>query len=226
MLQKQSSVITRMNSLRKLLLALVVAVLAWLLIPIARISALSHLILAWDIFCVVSLSLNWLTFYTTPVHEIRQQAPVQDDGRLIIFFLVLIATSASMLAVISLMRTQAQAPEGEAMRLAITLCCMIASWLLVHSIFTLRYAHLYYDDHPKDPSTHAGGLNFPGEEQPDFVDFAYFSLTLGMTFQVSDVEISSRRIRRLALWHSFIAFSYNATVIALTVNVIAGLTHQ
>jgi len=214
-----------MNSMQKILISLGLAVIAFFVIPSANLTHLSHLILSWDVFCIISLTLNWITFYTTPVHEIRRQAPIQDDGRIIIFFLVLIATSASMLAVISLMRTQAQAPEGGAFRLAITLCCMIASWLLVHSIFTLRYAHLYYDDHPADPNTHAGGLSFPEEPKPDFVDFAYFSLTLGMTFQVSDVEITSRKIRRLALWHSFIAFSYNATVIALTVNIIAGLIH-
>jgi uncharacterized membrane protein len=82
---------------------------------------------------------------------------------------------------------------------------------------------MYYAEHRLMPGTNAGGLDFPGEAKPDFVDFAYFSFVLGMTFQVSDVSISSKKIRRMVLWHSLISFGYNAVIIALTINVIAGL---
>ena len=100
---------------------------------------------------------------------------------------------------------------------------MILSWSLVHTIFAVRYAHMYYADHETQSGKYAGGLEFPDENKPDFVDFAYFSFVLGMTFQVSDVSITSRKIRRMVLWHSLISFGYNAVIIALTINVIAGL---
>lgn len=103
---------------------------------------------------------------------------------------------------------------------------MFLSWFVVHTIFTTRYAHMYYSDHETKEETYAAGLDFPQDFEPDFVDFAYFSFTLGMTFQVSDVQISSNRIRRLALWHALLSFGYSATIIALSVNIISGLTQK
>jgi len=93
--------------------------------------------------------------------------------------------------------------------------------LLIHTSFTLRYAHIFYGDHETKPNMHAGGLDFPGDALPDYLDFAYFSFVLGMTFQVSDVQITSRRFRRLALLHGMISFVFDTTMIALTINILA-----
>lgn len=100
---------------------------------------------------------------------------------------------------------------------------LLLSWVLVHTIFTLRYAHIFYANHKEDKTKHAGGLVFPEEPHPDYIDFAYYSFTIGMTFQVSDVTVTSKDLRRLTLFHSLIAFAFNTIVVALTVNVIAGL---
>ena len=96
------------------------------------------------------------------------------------------------------------------------------------SLFTIRYAHLYYNvPHKKkrdaNEKNFARGLLFPGSEAPDFMDFAYFSFVLGMTFQVADVSITGRGIRRLALLHGFLSFVYNTAIIALSINIISGL---
>jgi uncharacterized membrane protein len=99
---------------------------------------------------------------------------------------------------------------------------MVFSWFLIHTIFTLRYAHIYYGDHPSTPEKYHGGLSFPDDATPEYIDFAYFSFVLGMTFQVSDVDITSKRFRKLALWHSLLSFGFNTIMIALTINVIAG----
>ncbi len=93
---------------------------------------------------------------------------------------------------------------------------------MVHTMFTFHYAHIYYDDDENNAAHHAGGLEFP-KEKPDYLDFAYFSFVIGMTFQVSDVEISARLIRRVALLHGLLAFLLNTFVVALTINLIAGL---
>lgn len=216
--------LNRLNALQKLVISLVLGGVVYIIIPFRTSSTLPHLIFSWDVFCLCLLVLSWITFYVTPPQQIREQARRQDDSRVVIFFLVLVATCISMLAVILILISKAATPEDKALQLPVAIACMFLSWALVHSIFASRYAHLYYADHKIKKDTNAGGLDFPGEPHPDFVDFAYFSFTLGMTFQVSDVEISSRTIRRLALWHGLIAFGYNATIIALTVNVVAGLT--
>ena len=88
----------------------------------------------------------------------------------------------------------------------------------------MHYAHAYYCDHGDDNDGYEGsGLRFPGEKAPDFLDFAYFSFVIGMTFQVSDVEISSRRIRRLALVHGLLSFLFNTLILALSINLVSGL---
>ena len=100
---------------------------------------------------------------------------------------------------------------------------MVFSWFLIHTIFTLRYAHIFYGDNEERPHTHAAGLKFPGDKNPDYFDFAYFAFVLGMTFQVSDVQITSNKLRRMAMWHGLLSFGYNTIMIALTINLIAGL---
>jgi len=98
------------------------------------------------------------------------------------------------------------------------------SWVLVHTLFTFHYANMYYfklNDHKSDEAS----LIFPGKAKPDYLDFAYFSFVIGMTFQVSDVEIASQRIRRIALIHGLLSFTLNTFVVALTINLIAALKH-
>jgi uncharacterized membrane protein len=94
----------------------------------------------------------------------------------------------------------------------------------VHRVFSLRYAHTFYGDND-DPRTeeHAGGLIFPGHRAPDYMDFAYFSFVIGMTFQVSDVVIVSCKFRQLVLLHSALAFGFNTIILALAINTVLGL---
>jgi uncharacterized membrane protein len=97
--------------------------------------------------------------------------------------------------------------------------------VLVHTLFVFRYAHLYYQSRPKGKAQdkYLEGLEFPEEDEPDYLDFSYFSFVIGMTFQVSDVTISSKQIRRLALLHGLISFAFNTVIVALSINVISGM---
>lgn len=214
--------IKRLSAVQKLGIALATGIVVSLL-PLAG-SPMLHIVAGWDAFCLVQLLLWWVTFYNTPPKDIRTEAGKQDESRYVVFALVLAATCISMLAVVTLLTDKSTVNTSDYLPLALALGCMVLSWILLHTIYTLRYAHMYYADDKDDTGTHAGGLLFPEEPHPDFIDFAYFSFILGMTFQVSDVSICSRKLRRLALWHSLLSFAYNATIIALTVNVIAGLT--
>ena len=100
---------------------------------------------------------------------------------------------------------------------------MISSWALVHTVYGLRYAHAFYGD-SDEPGVHqhAGGLIFPGDRPPDYFDFAYFSFVVGMTCQVSDVQITSRRMRRITLIHSVLSFGFNTLILALLINIRVG----
>jgi uncharacterized membrane protein len=102
---------------------------------------------------------------------------------------------------------------------------IIASWMLVHTIFAIHYAHEYYQPKqtPNDCDTDSSGLDFPDDIEPDYWDFLYFSFVIGMTSQVSDVQVTSRTMRRLSLIHGILSFFFNTTILAMTINLIAGL---
>jgi len=207
----------------KLLTCFIIGTAVFFIFPLEKADSLSRIMLAWDSFCLCLLTLYWIIFFTTRPAQIRVLAPKEDPSRIVIFFITLIATSASMLAVVLLLTAEKQSDYLKLIHLLVAVPGSVFSWGLVHSAFAARYAHLYYDDDESNTGKHAGGLDFPNEERPDFIDFAYFSFVLGMTFQVSDVAISSRRLRRLALWHGLISFAYNVVIIALTINIVAGL---
>ena len=129
---------------------------------------------------------------------------------------------ASLLAVVLLLGAlQGAAPAVKWLHVVLALLAVLSSWLLVHTVFTLRYAHLYYDG---DPGEEAGGLDFPGDtKEPDYLDFAYFAFTIGMTAQTSDVAVSTQPMRLLTLLHGVLSFFFNTAVVALSINGLAGL---
>lgn len=212
----------KIHALAKLLICLAIAIVVYFLVQIEHIDILSHIMIGWDTFSFCLILMTWITFGITKSEEIREQAKVEDSSRTLIFFVVLIATLASFLAVLLLLVTKHEFKNTQSAHLIVAITGMILSWFLIHTIFTLRYAHLFYGDDETNPKTHAGGLEFPGDKKPNYLDFAYFSFVLGMTFQVSDVQITSKHLRRMAMWHGLISFGYNTVMIALTINVIAG----
>lgn len=109
---------------------------------------------------------------------------------------------------------------GGVLGLMLASVSLLLSWLFMNTMFALHYAHAYYGDDQHNKAR--GGLEFPGEKDPDYWDFAYFAMVVGMTFQVSDVQICDRRLRHIALLHSVIAFFFNVVIIAITVNIVAG----
>ncbi|MEO7264821.1 MAG: DUF1345 domain-containing protein [Ferruginibacter sp.] len=215
------NIFEKLHAIHKIIICLILSVVAYLLTDIKNINPLTRLMISWNVFSLCLLVLEWFTFKITTHAEIRKKASKEDSSRLVIFIIILISTCASFLAVVLLLISKDQSTQ--ALDLPVAIIGMLFSWLLVHTIFTIRYAHIYYSDNKDKPSTHTGGLDFPGEDQPTYLDFAYFSFVLGMTFQVSDVQITSRRLRKLALLHGILSFGFNTVIVALTINVIAGL---
>lgn len=211
----------KINSFQKFLICLGIAVIVYFLINIKNSDSLAHLMIGWDTFSVCMIVMSYITFKITNSKQIREQAKTQDPKSTIIFIVVVVSTLAGFLAVLILIISKKEG-NHDAWRIPLAVGGMLLSWILIHVIFTLRYAHIYYGDHETKPNIHAGGLDFPGDEKPEYPDFAYFSFVLGMTFQVSDVQITSKRIRKLALIHGLLSFGFNTIMIALTINLIAG----
>ncbi len=174
-------------------------------------------IMAWDIGVTTYLVLALTLFITEDADRVEEVAEAQSEGQWTIFWLTLGATIASLAAILnefSLMKSLA--PEAKSFHVLLVVITLFMSWLLTHVTFTFRYAHEYYG-----PSQ--GGLSFPNQNRPDFLDFFYYSIVLGMTFQVSDVQITARRFRHLATVHGLLSFLFNTVILALTVNLSSGL---
>jgi uncharacterized membrane protein len=149
------------------------------------------------------------------VNHIRRRAALQDEGRFTILVLVVACALASLIAILAELSSANRQPA----QLALAGVTILLSWAFMHTIFALHYAHEYYGE----KAAKGGGLSFPGEETPDYWDFVYFSLVIGMTSQVSDVAVTSRPLRRLAAAHGVVSFIFNVTLLALMVNIAAGI---
>lgn len=207
----------KIHSIEKLVVCIIIGLIAFLLA--FHTDGLTRIMIGWDLFSLSMIVIFWITFGVTNSTEIRSQTRLQDPRPTIVFILVLIATTASITAII-LMITLRDSNHGTSnWQVPVAIFGMVLSWILVHTLFTLRYAHIYYGNDVDNPTNHAGGLQFPNDKRPEYLDFAYFSFVLGMTFQVSDVPITSKAIRRLVLFHSLISFAYNTIMIALVINV-------
>ena len=180
----------------------------------------TDIIAAWDTFAFCVLAAAWLTILITPQRMLRARAQEEDFGRTMIFVFVVVAACASLFAVGFLVSVG----SGHGGHLLLGLATVILSWSLIQTVFGLHYAHGFYGDSDQPGERrHAGGLLFPGERMPDYFDFAYFSFVIGMTCQVSDVQITSHRMRRLALLQSVLAFGFNTIILALLINTVFSL---
>lgn len=178
------------------------------------------MIVAWDTFAFFVLVLAWVVILKTPQTRLRGHAKAQDVSQLLISVCVVVGASVALFAVGFLLGPHKTGPQPHlTVHLMLTLGTVIFSWTLVHTVFGLRYAHVFYGD-SDDPveARHAGGLTFPDKRLPNYFDFAYYAFVIGMTCQVSDVQITSRKMRRLTLLHSVLSFGFNTVILALTVS--------
>jgi uncharacterized membrane protein len=217
--------VDRLNRGRRLLLSTVLGGLVFYLTKKPGEAAVPFLY-GWICFAGTSLFFSWVTILLQHPKQTGKIAQEQDENLLTVFLIVVSASFISLFAVVVLLSTQPTANKiGFSLHIVLSLVAIVLSWLLIHSVFIIRYAHLYYQETTNTElgNNYAGGLQFPGDELPDFLDFAYFAFLLAMTFQTADVNITGRKIRRLALVHSLLSFVYNTTIIALIINILSGL---
>jgi uncharacterized membrane protein len=186
---------------------------AALAIPSSAGSAL-RLVAGWDVAVTALLCIAWWIIVRADCNETCRRAAAEDPGRSAVWGLVIFASGMSFFAAAVALREAKQLSHGESVLLiGLSLYAVVSAWTATHTAYTLRYAHLYYGG---DDS--GMGLTFPGGEQPSDMDFAYFSFCVGICYQVSDVSITSSRIRRAVLGHSCVSFAYNTVVLALALN--------
>jgi uncharacterized membrane protein len=177
----------------------------------------------WDLCAVVYLGLAWKVIVTTDARDTRVRARTQDVGAHAIFVLVMIAAFAATAAIAVLLGgAKDLALWPKLADVALTVVALIASWLLIHTLYAFHYARRFYA-HPDDPDAEPRGLDFPGGGNPDYLDFAYYAFVVGMTSQVSDVSINARHMRRLTLIHGIVSFVFNIAVLALAINILVSI---
>ena len=215
----------RLDAHYRLMMALGVSAIVFFLLN-GKMSAPALILVTWIGCALTVIILNWIIIFSSHPMEVRKIAKLQDSSRTFLFLFITAAAVISLGAIVYLLKSTKGLPEaGKNAHILLAIGAVVISWFLLHTIFTLRYAHLYYDpDTDIDGETKAvGGLQFPGKDQPDYLDFVYFSFIVGMTFQVSDVNITSRRIRRVCLAHALMSFAFNTAILALSINVVSGL---
>jgi len=190
--------------------------------PLPPWPPLTRSILGWDIGATTFLVLTLLLFAARRPEQMAADAEAQEEGQWTVFWVMLLGTVFSFGALSGEFSGLKDMPAYErGLHVALVGATLLLSWLLAHTVFAFRYAHEWYDRDGQGKLK--GGLQFPSDDQPDYFDFLYFSIVIGMTFQVSDVQITSRMLRRLATLHGLVSFLFNTVIIALTVNIAAGL---
>jgi uncharacterized membrane protein len=175
----------------------------------------TRLIVGWDLGVILYLVLSSRVAAHASIATIRQRAAINDDGAIA---LLVLATAAALASLAAVLAELGHAPGRY--QVALGLGTILLSWAFMHWIFALHYAREFYG---AAGDKRSGGLVFPGNQEPDYWDFLYYSLVVAMTAQVSDVQVTSKAIRRLTTVHGVVSFFFNVAVLALTVNIVSSL---
>jgi uncharacterized membrane protein len=216
----ESHLLDPQRSSARLVVALVMGSIGWFASAAFGLAWITRALIAGDLAGLTLFGLAaWIIVRATS-EQTRARAAAEDSGRKWVWVIVLIASTFAMFAATIVTRQAKALAHAEAtLVLALAIASAVLAWLLTHTVFTLRYAHLYY----RGGLDREGGIEFPhaGDDplDPDDLDFAYFAFTIGMCFQVSDAEVSDRGIRRTTLAHAILSFVYNTGIIALVLNV-------
>lgn len=215
-------------SVIRLLVALAVGAALALLLPMT-LPVMLRVLSGWCATALVFLAWAWVVMLRVDGPGTRRLATREDDSRPVSRLLVLLGSIASLPGTgFALSETQRLEDAGRTtLSLVLTgvaVLNVVLSWLLIHTEYTLHYARLYHNDP-------VGGVEFPKDEHdaqgehPDYRDFAYLAFTVGMTYQVSDTDITQKGIRRSLLGHALLSFLFGTVIVAFTINVVAGLIH-
>ena len=212
----------RLSAPRRLTIVLVIGALAFVVLQ-PWLPGRTRILVAWNAGALAYLSLAWLAVARATPEMTRVRAQAQDQTGFVIFLLVLTAAGASFVAIGFLSGDLKELPFWpRAWHLMLSVIALLLSWLLIQTLFAFHYARRYYSPHTAGEELRRG-LKFPGDKEPDYLDFAYYSFVVGMTSQVSDVAVSTRHMRRLTLVHGVLSFIFNIAILAMSINIIGGV---
>ncbi|GAA4005130.1 DUF1345 domain-containing protein [Deinococcus rubellus] len=216
----------RTQAPQRLLLSLGLGVAAWLLCAaVPYPAAWKHFpwelraLIGWLVFSASYLISSWRIIFAVNSGWIRELAQQEDNGRRasgVIAIITSLISLAGVMFALSRAGNLKQEPLLEALLIGAGLLSVALSWLVIQTVYLFRYAHLYYE-------TPEGGVQFPDTPEPDYLDFAYLSFTIGMTYQVSDTDLNQRSMRRLLTGHSLISYVYGVVIIALAISVVSSV---
>lgn len=203
----------------RLFVAAGLAIAVYVLLP-GRLDFSSRLLIAWSFGGFLYIATTWWMMIHAGIEQMRRRAVERDERDWVIVLIIVVASVSSLAAIVAeLYGLKSQAVPGAPWRLALASVTILISWFLVHTTMALHYAHEYYGDgHLR------AGLDFPGDDKDvGYWDFLYFSFTVGATAQTSDVAVVTAGMRKVVLMHGILSFLFNTTILALLINVGAGL---
>lgn len=205
----------------RVIISAAIGIVAFAVLP-SRMGWWARGLSGWNAYAMTTLLLAWLTIIHANPADVASNAKLEDSSRAVIFFSLLLASVVSLVAVGVLLGT-AKDLHGALLtaHVLFAIVTVLCSWTLVHTTYALHYGHMFYSADEK--GERGGGLEFPKEDNPDYLDFAYHSFVIGMTCQVSDIDITGRSMRRAALLHGIISFGFNTAIVAMGVNLTSGL---
>jgi uncharacterized membrane protein len=185
------------------------------------VSWITRILLSWDLAVLFYLAAAAVMMARSGVAAIRKRAADEDEGAFALLVLTVAAAMASLGAIFAELAILERADPHYGLYVALAIVTVVLSWAFTHTIFALHYAHDFYGGPARQD-----GLKFPGDQQPDYWDFIYFAFVIGMTFQVSDVAVTHKLIRRIVVIHGVLSFFFTTAIVALTVNIAANVMQR
>jgi uncharacterized membrane protein len=185
-------------------------------------TAITRALIGWDVGVTIYLvGAAVMMARCSTVAAIRNNAARQDEGAFAVLILTVGAAVASLGAIFAELAAIDRGAPSYPLYIALAIGTVVLSWAFTHTIFALHYAHDFYGDRAQK-----NGLKFPDDQQPDYWDFVYFSFVIGMTFQVSDVAVTHKSIRRMVVAHGALSFFFSTAIVAMTVNIAANIIQK
>jgi uncharacterized membrane protein len=199
--------------------SMVFGVVAYLLAA-RHLPGLVPALIGWDTGSLALLTVSWAFLGTADAQATQERAGSEDPGRTLVYVIVVLSSAVSLLAATTVVRdAHTLMPKLAHAVAGLCLVTVALAWAMTHTAFAFRYARLYY----RADSEGIGGVDLPGNEPLSYFDFAYFAFTIGMCFQVSDMCVTSRQIRRTVLLHAVISFAYNSVILAFVLSLVFGM---
>jgi uncharacterized membrane protein len=217
-----AGILRHFHAQKRFVLAFCVGLAVALFAPIENL--IPRILAGWNAGGLLYLVLIAIKMVHAEVEGIKREAGIERESRIAVLFIVIFGSMCVLLALFAQL-TALKSEHGFArnISIAVSVATIMLTWLLIHTVFALFYAHEFHSEGKDRVGGHGGGLDFPDDATPDYLDFLYFSFVVGTTAQTSDVAVTSRAMRRAVMLHGILSFFFNTAVIALAVNIAAQL---